>query len=66
MLPGTCGSSRDASDPQADASQNENLYALDHPALTTLYAIKGGMFSVVFTEVMQFLDPDDHVAHRSA
>jgi Na+/proline symporter len=33
---------------------NENLYALAILALTSLYAIKGGMVSVVITEVMQF------------
>ena len=33
---------------------NENLYAVIILALTSLYAIKGGMVSVVITEVMQF------------
>lgn len=33
---------------------NENLYALVILLLTSLYAIKGGMISVVITEVMQF------------
>lgn len=33
---------------------NENLYALVILLLTSLYAIKGGMVSVVITEVMQF------------
>ena len=33
---------------------NENLYALAILLLTSLYAIKGGMVSVVITEVMQF------------
>ena len=33
---------------------NENLYALIILLLTSLYAIKGGMVSVVITEVMQF------------
>jgi Na+/proline symporter len=33
---------------------NENLYAIIILALTSLYAIKGGMISVVATEVMQF------------
>ncbi|MBA3484650.1 MAG: Na+:solute symporter [Pirellulales bacterium] len=40
---------------QADALlNNENLYALVILLLTSLYAIKGGMVSVVITEVMQF------------
>jgi Na+/proline symporter len=33
---------------------NENLYALVILALTSIYAVKGGMISVVITEVMQF------------
>jgi solute:Na+ symporter, SSS family len=33
---------------------NENLYAVIILALTSIYAIKGGMISVVATEVMQF------------
>jgi Na+/proline symporter len=33
---------------------NENLYAIAILAVTSLYAIKGGMVSVVITEVMQF------------
>jgi solute:Na+ symporter, SSS family len=33
---------------------NENLYAVLILALTSVYAIKGGMISVVATEVMQF------------
>ena len=33
---------------------NENLYAVIILALTSIYAIKGGMVSVVATEVMQF------------
>ena len=33
---------------------NENLYGLIITALTTLYVVKGGMVSVVITEVMQF------------
>ncbi|HVT29634.1 MAG TPA: sodium:solute symporter family protein [Lacipirellulaceae bacterium] len=33
---------------------NENVYAMIILALTSLYAIKGGMVSVVATEVMQF------------
>jgi solute:Na+ symporter, SSS family len=33
---------------------NANIYALILIAITTFYVIKGGMFSVVVTEVMQF------------
>ncbi len=33
---------------------NENIYAVIILGLTSLYAIKGGMISVVITEVMQF------------
>jgi hypothetical protein len=33
---------------------DENIYALVLLGLTSLYAIKGGMVSVVITEVMQF------------
>jgi solute:Na+ symporter, SSS family len=33
---------------------DENIYAIILLTLTSLYAIKGGMFSVVITEVMQF------------
>ena len=33
---------------------NTNLYALILMAITTLYVVKGGMFSVVFTEVIQY------------
>ena len=33
---------------------NENIYAVAILLLTSIYAIKGGMFSVVSTEVMQF------------
>jgi Na+/proline symporter len=33
---------------------NENIYAMILMGLTALYAIKGGMVSVVITEVMQF------------
>jgi len=33
---------------------NDNIYAMIIMALTSLYAIKGGMISVVITEVMQF------------
>lgn len=37
-----------------DPTANANLYGLAITALTTLYVVKGGMFSVVFTEVLQF------------
>lgn len=37
------------------ATLNTNLYGLAITALTTLYVVKGGMFSVVFTEVLQFI-----------
>lgn len=33
---------------------NTNLYALILMGVTTLYVVKGGMFSVVFTEVIQY------------
>jgi len=39
----------------ADPATNVNLYGLIVTALTTLYVVKGGMYSVVFTEVLQFL-----------
>ncbi|HEY0283321.1 MAG TPA: hypothetical protein VGC27_11940, partial [Rhizomicrobium sp.] len=38
----------------ADPSANENIYALILIGITTFYVVKGGMFSVVITEVMQF------------
>ena len=38
----------------ADAGVNENVYALILMGITTFYVVKGGMFSVVITEVMQF------------
>ncbi len=38
----------------ADPETNAQLYGLILTAITTLYVIKGGMFSVVFTEVLQF------------
>ncbi|QDS99182.1 sodium:solute symporter family protein [Adhaeretor mobilis] len=37
-----------------DQAANANLYGLIITALTTIYVVKGGMFSVVFTEVLQF------------
>lgn len=39
----------------ADPAMNANLYGLAITALTTLYVVKGGMYSVVFTEVLQFV-----------
>lgn len=38
----------------ADPATNVNLYGLIITAITTVYVVKGGMFSVVFTEVLQF------------
>lgn len=38
-----------------DANVNSNLYGLIITAVTTVYVVKGGMFSVVFTEVLQFV-----------
>ncbi len=38
----------------SDPTTNSNLYGLIVTALTTVYVVKGGMFSVVFTEVLQF------------
>ncbi|MEO1517710.1 MAG: sodium:solute symporter family protein [Bacteroidota bacterium] len=38
----------------ADPTTNEIYYGLIFTGLTTLYVVKGGMFSVVFTEVMQY------------
>ncbi len=38
----------------ADAAMNAKLWGLLITAITTLYVVKGGMFSVVFTEVLQF------------
>jgi SSS family solute:Na+ symporter len=38
----------------ADPVTNANLYALILMGITTFYVIKGGMFSVVITEVIQF------------
>ncbi len=37
------------------AISSENMYALLIMGITTLYVIKGGMYSVVLTEVLQFL-----------
>ncbi|HZV68709.1 MAG TPA: sodium:solute symporter family protein [Saprospiraceae bacterium] len=38
-----------------DPHWNEIFYGLIITALTTVYVVKGGMFSVVFTEVLQFI-----------
>lgn len=38
-----------------DPTTNANLWGLAITAVTTLYVVKGGMFSVVFTEVLQFV-----------
>lgn len=38
----------------ADPHMNDVCYGLIITAITTLYVVKGGMFSVVFTEVLQF------------
>ncbi len=38
----------------ADPRTNEIYYGLIITAVTTVYVVKGGMFSVVFTEVLQF------------
>jgi solute:Na+ symporter, SSS family len=38
-----------------DPHLNDMYYGLIMTAITTLYIIKGGMFSVVFTEVFQFI-----------
>ncbi|MDX1674566.1 MAG: hypothetical protein R3314_07230, partial [Longimicrobiales bacterium] len=38
----------------ADPTLNVNLWGLLITAITTVYVVKGGMFSVVFTEVLQF------------
>ena len=37
-----------------DPTWNANLWGLAITAIATLYVVKGGMFSVVFTEVLQF------------
>jgi len=38
----------------ADPAMNANLWGLLITAITTVYVVKGGMFSVVATEVLQF------------
>ncbi len=37
-----------------DSQVNDNLYGLIITAITTMYVVKGGMLSVVLTEVFQF------------
>ena len=37
-----------------DSHLNDVYYGLSITAITTVYVVKGGMFSVVFTEVLQF------------
>ena len=39
----------------ADPATNANYYGLLVTALTTVYVVKGGMYSVVLTEVLQFV-----------
>jgi SSS family solute:Na+ symporter len=39
----------------SDPAWNANFYGLSITAITTVYVVKGGMFSVVFTEVFQFI-----------
>jgi len=39
----------------ADTYQNEIYYGLIITFLTTVYVVKGGMYSVVFTEVLQYV-----------
>ena len=39
----------------SDPTTNANLYGLAITLLTTIYVVKGGMMSVVFTEVLQFV-----------
>ncbi len=39
----------------ADPTLNANYYGLIITALTTVYVVKGGMYSVVFTEILQFV-----------
>jgi len=38
----------------ADPVLNDNLYGLIITTFTTIYVVKGGMLSVVFTEILQF------------
>jgi solute:Na+ symporter, SSS family len=39
----------------ADPSTNNHLHGLAVTLITTLYVVKGGMYSVVFTEVLQYV-----------
>lgn len=39
----------------SDSELNQTYYAIIITALTTVYVVKGGMFAVVFTEVLQFI-----------
>lgn len=39
----------------SDPYYNEVLYGLIITAITTVYVVKGGMYAVVFTEVLQFM-----------
>ena len=39
----------------SDSHMNDVYYGLIITAITTVYVVKGGMFSVVFTEVLQFI-----------
>ena len=39
----------------ADPGTNANYYGLIITALTTVYVVKGGMYSVVLTEILQFV-----------
>jgi Na+/proline symporter len=39
----------------ADPTTNNHLHGLAVTAVTTLYVVKGGMYGVVFTEVLQYL-----------
>lgn len=45
----------DPTDPAVNNVVNTNIYGLLITAITTLYVVKGGMYSVVFTEVLQFI-----------
>ncbi len=38
-----------------DPNWNANLYGIIITLITTIYVVKGGMFSVVFTEVLQYV-----------
>ena len=47
--------SYDPTDPAVNEAVNTNMYGLLITLVTTVYVVKGGMFSVVFTEVLQFV-----------